>query len=223
MWLIIFEEKGWKLEILFLNSVESTHIYLKDYIKQNTYKNPISVVTTNQTSGIGSRDNKWEGKQGNLFFSFVLDKSLLPFDLPMQSFSIYFSYLLKMVLEQNSSQVWLKWPNDFYIKEKKVGGTITNISSDLVYCGIGLNLKHTQEDYGSLDIVIDYKILLDRYFSLLKTKPLWKQIFSNYLVEFENSKQFKTTINNKKVSLENSILNNDGSITIDDKKVYSLR
>lgn len=211
------------MEILFLKSVDSTHQYLKKYISENRYEKPISVVTTNQTDGIGSRDNKWEGKQGNLFFSFVLDKSLLPDDLPIQSYSIYFSFLLKEILEKLGSKVWLKWPNDFYIKEKKIGGTITNISSNLIYCGVGLNLKYVSNDYGYLDIKIDSQKVLEDYFLLLNTKPTWKQIFSKFLVEFENSKEYKTTINNNKESLKNSILNDDGSITINNKRVFSLR
>ena len=35
----------------------------------------------------------------------------------------------------------IKWPNDFYIDDKKIGGTITNLSGKYVYCGIGTNLK----------------------------------------------------------------------------------
>ncbi|MEA2019472.1 MAG: biotin--[acetyl-CoA-carboxylase] ligase, partial [Campylobacterota bacterium] len=138
------------MEIQYLNKVDSTHTYLKKIIKQNGYIKPISVATQHQTSGIGSRDNSWEGKDKNLFFSFVLDKILLPLDLPIQSYSIYFSYILKDMLKQQDSKVWLKWPNDFYINDKKIGGTITNISGDLVYCGIGLNLNFISDEYGYL-------------------------------------------------------------------------
>ena len=81
------------MEIVYLNEVDSTHTYLKKYIKDKGYTNPLLVYTHNQTNGIGSRDNNWEGKSGNLFFSFVLDKDLLPQDLPIQSFSIYFSLM----------------------------------------------------------------------------------------------------------------------------------
>ena len=73
----------------------STQVHLQEYIKQNAYSEPICFVTTNQTCGKGSRDNQWIGKDGNLFFSFVLNTSLLPQDLPYQSTSIYFSYILK--------------------------------------------------------------------------------------------------------------------------------
>ncbi len=211
------------METLFLDSVESTHTYIKEYIKKNGYKKPLCVATQYQTKGIGSRDNSWQGQKGNLFFSFILDKKTLPTDLPIQSYSIYFSFLLKEVLLNLGSKVWLKWPNDFFIEDKKIGGTITNINKDLVYCGIGLNLNFVNEQYGYLDIDVKVDELLNNYFKILRKKKSWKHIFSKYLIEFANSKQFETTIKDKKVSLKEAILNEDGSISIDNEKVFSLR
>lgn len=211
------------MEILFLESVDSTHTYLKNHIKNNGYKKPLCIASDFQTKGIGSRDNSWEGEKGNLFFSFVINKSYLSFDLPVQSYSIYFSFILKELLEALGSDVWLKWPNDFYIKDKKIGGTITNLNGELVYCGIGLNLKFTNTKYGYLDIEIDSNRLLQEYFKILNEKKSWKHIFSKYLIEFKKSKQFKTTIDGEKISLSEAILNDDGSIIINNKKVFSLR
>ncbi|MEA3553592.1 MAG: biotin--[acetyl-CoA-carboxylase] ligase [Campylobacterota bacterium] len=211
------------MEILYLNEVDSTHTYLKNYIKENGFKNPVAVVTQNQTNGIGSRTNSWEGKTGNLFLSFVMNKSVLPLDLPLQSSSIYFSYILKDILNSLDSQVWLKWPNDFYIENKKIGGTITNLSGELIYCGIGLNLYKVNNQFGHLDISINLNKVLNIYFQKLESKISWKHIFSKYSIEFEKSRQMETTINNQKKSLEHSMLNSDGSIFIDKEKVFSLR
>jgi BirA family biotin operon repressor/biotin-[acetyl-CoA-carboxylase] ligase len=210
------------LEIIYLNSVDSTHTYLKKYIKDNGYTKPLAVVTHHQTNGIGSRDNSWDGLKGNLFFSFVIHKSLLPDDLPLSSTSIYFSYLLKEILKDAGSNLWLKWPNDFYMGDKKLGGTITNLSGELLYCGIGINLLKVSDEFGFLDISYD-KLLLEEYLSRVTKKIEWKRIFSKFSLEFEKSKQFKTTIDNEKVELSSAILNMDGSISINNKKVFSLR
>ncbi len=211
------------MEIITLEEVDSTHIYLKEFINNNGYTNPLAVVTKYQTNGIGSRDNSWNGIKGNLFFSFVISKDELPNDLKLESASIYFSFLLKEILLKHQSNVWLKWPNDFYIKNKKIGGTITTFSNNLLLCGIGLNLLKVSEDYGFLDIDIDPKTLLEEYFDLIESKVSWKQIFSNFEIEFKRSKEYQTTINKEKVSLIDAILLDDGSIMIDNKKVYSLR
>lgn len=212
-----------KMKIIKLKEVNSTHTYLKEYILENTYKESICIVTDHQTDGIGSRGNSWSGKKGNLFFSFVIKNDSLPKDLPLQSISIYVSFLLKKILSDLDSQLWLKWPNDFYLEDKKIGGTITTISKDLIYCGIGLNLITVNDIYGKLDIKIDVDNVLKSYFNLLEEKILWKQIFSDFKIDFQHSKKFQTTIDNQKVSLENAILNEDGSIQVNNKKVFSLR
>ncbi|BFU77263.1 biotin--[acetyl-CoA-carboxylase] ligase [Arcobacter sp. 15-2] len=209
--------------MIFLESVDSTHTYIKRYISENGYKEPLAIITQNQTNGIGSRDNKWEGKNGNLFFSFVIHQEELPIDLPLQSSSIYFSFFIKEILSDLGSKVFLKWPNDFYLNEKKIGGTITNFSNNLLYCGIGLNLKQFNSSYGGLDIEINLHNFLENYFNLIKKKMKWKKIFSKYRIEFESNRQYTTTINNKKVSLKDALLNEDGSINISNEKVFSLR
>lgn len=211
------------MKLIYLDSVDSTHTYLKDYIKNNGYEEFTAVITNNQTNGIGSRDNRWVGERGNLFFSFVMDKKSLPEDLPLNSMSIYFSYILKSILENKGSNVWIKWPNDFYIQKEKIGGTITTLKNDLVYCGIGLNLKERRDDFGCLDIVLEQEKSLDEYFLQITEGKKWKQIFSKYLIEFNKSRTMTATIGNRKVSLENVELNDDGSISIEGKKVFSLR
>ena len=211
------------MKILRLNEVDSTHTYLKNYILDNGFIEPICIVTDYQTNGIGSRGNFWTGKKGNLFFSFVFNKNYLPDDLPYQTISIYVSYILKNILKRHGSKVWIKWPNDFYLEDKKIGGTITNLSKDLIYCGIGLNLLNVEEQFGKLDIKIDTDSVLKDYFEELEKKILWKQIFSDFKIEFQLSKKFQTTIDNQKVSLENAILNEDGSIQVNNEKVFSLR
>ncbi|MCG3662594.1 biotin--[acetyl-CoA-carboxylase] ligase [Aliarcobacter butzleri] len=211
------------MKIIRLDEVDSTHKYLKECISKNEYTSPLCIVTDLQTQGIGSRGNSWIGKKGNLFFSFALDINSLPKDLPLQSTSIYFTYILKNILKNLGSQVWIKWPNDFYIENKKIGGTITSMSKNLIFCGIGLNLLDVEKEYEKLDIKIDVDEVLKNYFFEIEKKISWKQIFSDFKIEFEKSKKFQTTIDNQKISLESAILNDDGSIQINNKKVFSLR
>ena len=211
------------MKIIKLKEIDSTHRYIKDYITENGYTEPLCVLCDYQTQGIGSRGNSWLGKEGNLFFSFVVDSSFLPQDLPLQSSSIYFSFILKNVLKELDSKVWLKWPNDFYLDDKKIGGTITTVSKNLLYCGIGINLKEVSNDFGKLDITINIDNMLKNYFFNLEKKIFWKQIFSEFKVEFQYSKKFQATIDNQKISLENVMLNEDGSIQVNNKKVFSLR
>ena len=211
------------MKILFFKSLPSTQIYLRELLQDKSQELPLAVVADIQTKGIGSRDNRWISKQGNLFLSFALPLKSLPADLKLESASIYFSFILKETLCELGSNVFLKWPNDLYIKESKIGGMITNVVGETIVCGVGLNIKRTDEIFGSLDITVDKKTLLKKYFQNIEKVWLWKQVFSKYKLNFQTNQKFFTHINGKKVSLSEAMLEDDGSLNINGQKVYSLR
>jgi len=211
------------LEIIYLDEIDSTQKFLIKKIKEKKLLPPVAVVADIQKNGIGSRGNSWIGELGNLFLSFALTLDELPKDLPIQSSSIYFSYILKDILSKQGSKIWLKWPNDFYIEGKKVGGTITSKIDNVLICGIGLNIVKSPENFGKLDINIARDELIKDYIKELKQKISWKEIFSKYKLEFHMSKECYFNFEGKKVSLKESDLCFDGSIKINNKRIYSLR
>ena len=211
------------LQILYLDTVDSTQKYLKELIKEKKTSLPCAVVSNTQTNGVGSRENAWTGLDGNLFLSFALLLQDLPKDLKLESASIYFSYILKEILSDLKSEVWIKWPNDFYIDNKKIGGMITNIVDDCLICGVGLNMANAPDDFSKLDIKIIIDELLNKYFESIEKKSSWKQIFSKYKLEFYKNQNFYTHDKNLRISLEDARLQSDGSIIINGKRMYSLR
>jgi len=211
------------LKTLFFKSLPSTQLYLKDLLKGSSPELPLAIVADLQTNGVGSRNNSWISKEGNLFLSFALPLSMLPKDLKLESASIYFSYLLKETLAKFGSNVFLKWPNDLYIDESKIGGMITNVVANTLVCGVGINLQKTDEVFGSLDIDISKEELLEEYFINIEKRVLWKQVFSKYQLNFQTNQKFFTHIDGQKVSLSEALLEDDGSLNINGQKVYSLR
>ncbi len=214
------------MEIIYHDKLPSTHRYLEEALRAQHLKPPVAIIAHTQTQGVGSRGNAWQGLEGNLFLSFALSKEQLPADLPQASASIYFSFIMIALLRELGSQVWLKWPNDFYIKDKKIGGTITSLIRDeFVLCSMGLNLKNAPKDFEILDINIEKKSLIEKYFLKLKQVIFWKNIFRQYKIEFEKSRCFFYTdlASEKKVSLEHATLLQDGSIMIGKRRIYSLR
>ena len=211
------------MEIIYFDELESTQTYLVENILNKNLLAPIAIIAKRQTDGIGSRDNSWEGGEGNLFFSFAMSLKDLPQDLPISSASIYFSFIMKEILKEFKSDIWLKWPNDFYYQQDKIGGTITKKIDNILVCGMGINLKQNSNNYRALDIDIEPISLLKRYLDKLKELPSWKQVFSKYAIEFERSKKFSTHIQGEYTSLVNAILSEDGSLIINNKRVYSLR
>jgi len=211
------------LEILYFNTLPSTQKYLLELLKEGKIQAPVAVISSEQSLGMGSRDNSWSGGEGNFFASIAIDLDMLPQDLPLGSASIYFSFIMKQTLEALDESIWLKWPNDFYVNDDKVGGTITKKVKNTLVCGIGINLKNSQNGYRALQCDISVQKLLENYLFALEKFPKWKQVFSEYEIEFELSRKFSVHIENDKKSLSDAILCEDGSLIIEGKRVFSLR
>ncbi|WP_321779667.1 hypothetical protein [Sulfurimonas sp.] len=130
---------------------------------------------------------------------------------------------LKNTLNYLNSEVWLKWPNDFYIKDKKIGGMITNIVDNVLLCGVGLNLLNSPKGFSRLDIKIDRERLLKNYFKNIEKTFSWKEVFSKYKLEFVKNKNFYTHTKSLRISLEDVKLLTDGSIMHNGQRIYSTR
>lgn len=211
------------MDIHWFDSLESTQSYLINELKTSTLHAPVCIGASSQTMGKGSRGNSWIGEEGNLFISLAIERSMLPSDLRLESSSIYLAFLMKQLVTSLGSKLWLKWPNDFYLDDKKVGGVITNLVGETLVCGIGMNLNSAPEHFAKIDIDITPYNLTKAYSELFKNLPSWKQIFSNYRVEFENSREFFTHDNNEKVALKWAVLLEDGSLECDGQRIFSLR
>ncbi|MCJ7764669.1 MAG: biotin--[acetyl-CoA-carboxylase] ligase, partial [Thiovulaceae bacterium] len=190
------------MQILSLETVDSTQTYLIDALKQNKLSAPICVTAKRQDSGRGSRGNSWSGSEGNLFFSFAIPRNHLPKDLKLESSSIYFTFILKELLSEMGSALWLKWPNDFYLGDKKIGGAITTLHKENLVCGIGLNTKVVPPGFEKIDLEFENETLLEAYLAILENPPFWKHVFSNYALEFDKSRSYFTHSGEKIISLE---------------------
>ncbi len=211
------------MQIVCIEKIASTQLFLCEQIRKDEIKQNTAIYALEQTSGVGSRDNAWISSRGNLHLSFCVREEDLPSDLPLASVSIYFAYLLKDLLAQKGSQIWLKWSNDLYLNDKKVGGVMSHKIGEFVVCGMGLNLKFAPQNATFCDVEIEIKELVEEFIKVLEKKFLWKQIFSKYVLEFEKSKKFSVHYEGKLYALEDALLYEDGSILLANKRVYSLR
>lgn len=211
------------MQIICIEKIASTQLFLCEQIRKDEIKQNTAIYALEQTSGVGSRDNAWISSRGNLHLSFCVREEDLPNDLPLASVSIYFAYLLKDLLAQKGSQIWLKWSNDLYLNDKKVGGVMSHKIGEFVVCGMGLNLKFAPQNATFCDVEIEIKELVEEFIKVLEKKFLWKQIFSKYVLEFEKSKKFSVHYEGRLYALKDALLYEDGSILLANKRVYSLR
>ena len=211
------------MEIKYFKELPSTQQYLIDGIKSNTISPNTAIVATSQPKGVGSRNNSWLSQEGDLTFSFAIDSANLPNDLPLSSASIYFGYLIKEVLKKYQKNIFLKWPNDIYIDKTKCGGIVTYFTRGIYIVGIGINLTPRDDLFSYIDAKNAYFEILESYFLLLKNPPKWQEIFSKFRLEFKNSFGFYVNSKEGKKDLSRAKLCEDGSIIIDNERIYSLR
>ncbi len=210
------------MEILFFDELLSTQSYLESAVREGDIVEPVAVVAKRQSGGVGSRSNSWYSEEGDLTASVAFRMDMMPQDLPLGSVSIYFAYIMKESIAKFDENIWLKWPNDLYI-ENKIGGIVSRKIKNFIIVGIGINMKKNRKFFDSLDIGVSPMILLDMFLKELETPPKWKDIFSKYRIEFENKKACFAHIEGRRTSLKNSILCEDGSLIINNRRVFSLR
>lgn len=211
------------MEIICVDKIDSTHLFMCKKARKNEVEKDFALYALEQISGIGSRDNSWQSAKGNLHLSFCLKRENLAVDLPLSSMSIYFAFLFKQVLAENGSAVWLKYPNDLYIEDKKVGGVMSAKINDFIIISTGLNVKFAPLNATTLDIDMDLADLADKFAKEIEKNFLWKDIFSKYMIEFEKSKTYTFHYNGTQVPLNSALLCDDGSILFQNKRIYSLR
>ncbi|MGL2812653.1 biotin--[acetyl-CoA-carboxylase] ligase [Helicobacter pylori] len=198
------------------DSLPSTQTYLLEKLKSNELKAPVLVLAKNQSAGIGSRGNIWEGVESALTFSLALNASDLPKDLPMQASTLYLGFLFKEVLKELGSQTWLKWPNDLYLGGQKIGGVLVNIYKGMRVCGIGVNRVSTK--WACLDIGISDDLIIEGFLKKIEENLFWGEVLSKYALEFHRSNSFNFHNDwGEAMSLKDAELLEDGRVCIKGK------
>lgn len=130
-----------------LDEIDSTNTFLQKLIKSEKVPEGTIVTAKHQTAGKGQRGNTWKDEPNlNIAMSLYLCPAFLPVS---QQF-----FLNKMVClgvkdaldTYLSTKVKIKWPNDLYVDEKKLGGILIETSSlgkniNEAIIGIGINVN----------------------------------------------------------------------------------
>jgi len=136
---------------IYLQSVDSTNIYLKKCEKEDR----IVVWTYNQTAGRGRENRKWiDFKDKNLALS-VLFEPTEPFNINWYIAATSLS-LIDTLDYYGIRERWIKWPNDVYINGKKLAGILAESvwngnRIDRLIIGIGINVNTEKEEIALID------------------------------------------------------------------------
>lgn len=134
--------------IIHLEETSSTNAWLEHALRKNTLAEGTMVCTDYQAGGRGQGSNVWESERGkNLLASIVIYPDFLN---PMLQFHL--SRIIALgcfdTLSKYIDKLSLKWPNDIYHEDQKLGGIL--IENSLMgntfgncIAGIGINVNQT--------------------------------------------------------------------------------
>jgi BirA family biotin operon repressor/biotin-[acetyl-CoA-carboxylase] ligase len=135
-----------KYKVLKYKEVTSTNTLAMQMIKEGKAGSGLVLSTDYQTSGKGSGNNIWVSKKGkNILFSMIISpENIEPSKqfLITQIISLAIVYSLKNIIDD----LKIKWPNDIYAGDKKIGGILiqNTISLNTIafsVIGVGINVN----------------------------------------------------------------------------------
>lgn len=136
---------------LHIAEVDSTNNIAKSLSPQPG--EAILITADYQTAGRGQRGNTWEAMPGkNLLFSLVLKPDSIS---ASEQFVIceLISVALSHVLSTYTEDIRIKWPNDIYYRDQKLGGILiehdlcgTDLSRTIIGIGLNVNQIHFESD-----------------------------------------------------------------------------
>lgn len=141
-------------QILWLPSCASTNSEAQSLIVQNRASEGCTVITDFQTAGRGQRGNQWEGAAAeNLMLSVVWQPTFLA---ATAQFRLSQAVALGVhdwaaTLLGPAPGLKLKWPNDLYYGDQKLGGILIENSLSgpkIQYSIIGIGINVNQQAFG---------------------------------------------------------------------------
>ncbi|WP_185852609.1 biotin--[acetyl-CoA-carboxylase] ligase [Blattabacterium cuenoti] len=162
----------WPIYLIFLQKVDSTNQYIKRNISK-CMNNWTIIWSMHQTNGKGVGINLWETeKEKNLTFSIFFKPITLSIDK---------GYVMNMIISNAIHKtlftyrkfIWIKWPNDIILMNKKIGGIlienkVLNKKIHTTIIGIGLNVNqlkfNSKFQASSLKKILNKDFKLDKLF-----------------------------------------------------------
>jgi len=178
--------------IYYFESVAST----MDVAVQSGIKGAVEgtlILAESQTKGKGRLGRSWfSPKYKGMYFSLILKPKILPSQASILTFLSAVS-ACEAIKEVTGLDVHIKWPNDIFLGNKKLGGILTELSAEtdkinFVIIGMGLNVNNDKKTLisGATSLEEHKKEKVNRI-SLLQ--EILRRIEANYLYLQEKGPQ----------------------------------
>ena len=179
--------------LIKLKEVDSTNNFLKELLsKSEPLAEGTVIMADNQFSGRGQQESIWQTEPGkNISMSIFLKPGFLPIH---KQFYLNIAVSLAVsdaLMHFVTSGIKVKWPNDIYYLNKKLGGilienTLTGAAFKSSVIGIGLNINQVifseaitykatslaqilQKEIDLMKILEKIPIFIEKYYLILKS------------------------------------------------------
>ncbi|WP_457600461.1 biotin--[acetyl-CoA-carboxylase] ligase [Hydrogenivirga sp.] len=122
--------------LIWLKEVESTQLFLRE----KELPCGSVVVADRQKRGKGRKGRRWESQEGGLYFSFVLCEEDFR---EYAQIPLVIGLALSNFLEELGIRTSIKWPNDVYVRGRKISGVLVEKSRNRIVVGVGINLNQS--------------------------------------------------------------------------------
>lgn len=138
------------------DQIESTNRYLNALTQVKPESSGIICVAEQQTAGKGRRGRRWVSPFGsNIYMSVLWHFQEGPASLSGLSLAIGVA-VIKALKKHGIQEAGLKWPNDIYWQQKKLGGILIEVSGESngpcsAVIGLGLNLYLPEQQASAIE------------------------------------------------------------------------
>lgn len=138
-----------KIKIIELETIDSTNSYLHDYSGEEGEE--MTIVTTKfQTAGRGQGSNAWESERDK---NITMSIKVRPQCLRVTDQYIMLEAIALAIRDEIANyvdNVTIKWPNDIYVGDRKISGTLSECSFSGMFideCILGSGINVNQETF----------------------------------------------------------------------------
>ena len=172
-------------QVIYLPQCDSTNRFAQELIYKNKAIEGTVVITDRQTHGQGQRGNSWEAEPGkNITLSVILKPNFITAKYQFNLNICVSLAVLDFASVFLPTNLKLKWPNDLYYGNKKIGGILiqNSLSGQIIQhavVGIGLNIN--QESFAAPGAISFNQITGQNYSLTFLTEQLLAFIEARYL------------------------------------------
>jgi len=138
-------------EIRYFDQTDSTNLRAKAMAAAGAPEGTL-VIAEEQTQGRGRRGRNWFSPSGaGIYMSLIIRPAILPQEAPRFAL-LTATAVAEAIRDTTMVETRIKWPNDILVGGKKLGGILTEISTDMdkveyMIIGLGINVNLDREAF----------------------------------------------------------------------------